>query len=141
MATEYTRNLQPLLNAFGNDRRFRLILFTLDEATYAPRTGAVGRALPPPSGSAAPWWFHDSLNGMRRFFDSGDGDRRNLQHSRIQRRHAVPSAPSPLGTTCGGAQRATGWPGWSRVTSLMSRMPMRCARALAYDLTKITYRL
>jgi glucuronate isomerase len=35
LATEYTRNLQPLLNAYGNDPRFRLVLFTLDESTYA----------------------------------------------------------------------------------------------------------
>src|SRR5262249_30992535 len=33
IATEYTRNLHPLLNAYGNHPRFRLILFTLDEST------------------------------------------------------------------------------------------------------------
>ena len=35
VATEWTRNLRPLLNAFGNDPRFTLILFTLDESTYS----------------------------------------------------------------------------------------------------------
>src|ERR1051326_1074270 len=30
-----SRNLRPLLNACGNDPRFRLILYTLDESTYA----------------------------------------------------------------------------------------------------------
>jgi glucuronate isomerase len=30
MATEFTRNLQPMLAAFGNDSRFTLVLFTLD---------------------------------------------------------------------------------------------------------------
>ena len=35
VATEWTRNLRPLLNAYGNDPRFRLILFTLDESTYS----------------------------------------------------------------------------------------------------------
>jgi glucuronate isomerase len=66
LATEYTRNLQPLLNAYGNDPRFRLVLFTLDESTYA-------RELAPLAGHypalrlGPPWWFHDSLEGMTRF--------------------------------------------------------------------------
>lgn len=68
IATEYTRNLRPLLDAFGNDPRFRLILFTLDETTYA-------RELAPLAGHypalrlGPPWWFHDSVNGMQRFFE------------------------------------------------------------------------
>jgi glucuronate isomerase len=66
VATEYTRNLQPLLNRYGNDPRFRMVLFTLDESTYA-------RELAPLAGHypalrlGPPWWFHDSLEGMRRF--------------------------------------------------------------------------
>jgi glucuronate isomerase len=66
--TEYTRNLRQLLNAFGRDPRFRLILFTLDETTYS-------RELAPLAGHypalrlGPPWWFFDSLNGMRRYFD------------------------------------------------------------------------
>jgi glucuronate isomerase len=66
LATEYTRNLQALLNAFGNDPRFTLVLFTLDETTYA-------RELAPLAGHypavrlGPPWWFHDSLEGMERF--------------------------------------------------------------------------
>jgi glucuronate isomerase len=66
LATEYTRNLQPLLNAYGNDPRFSMILFTLDESTYA-------RELAPLAGHypalrlGPPWWFHDSIEGMRRF--------------------------------------------------------------------------
>jgi len=35
LATEFTRNLRPLLNEFGSDPRLSLILFTLDESTYA----------------------------------------------------------------------------------------------------------
>jgi glucuronate isomerase len=66
--TEYTRNLRPLLNKYGNDSRLTLILFTLDETTY-------GRELAPLAGHypalklGSPWWFHDSLNGMGRYFD------------------------------------------------------------------------
>jgi glucuronate isomerase len=66
VATEYTRNLHALLNAHGNDPRLTLVLFTLDESTYA-------RELAPLAGHypavrlGPPWWFHDSIEGMRRF--------------------------------------------------------------------------
>jgi glucuronate isomerase len=66
IATEFTRNLRPLLNAYGNDAGFRLIVFTLDESTYS-------RELAPLAGHypamllGAPWWFHDSIEGMMRF--------------------------------------------------------------------------
>jgi glucuronate isomerase len=66
IATEFTRNLRPLLNAYGNDPRLTLVLFTLDESTYS-------RELAPLAGHypavrlGAPWWFHDSLQGMTRF--------------------------------------------------------------------------
>jgi glucuronate isomerase len=66
VATEYTRNLRPLLNAYGADPRFTFIVFTLDESTYA-------RELAPLAGHypslrlGPPWWFHDSIEGMMRF--------------------------------------------------------------------------
>ncbi|MCX8116632.1 MAG: glucuronate isomerase [Desulfobacterota bacterium] len=66
--SEFTKNLRPLLNKYGNDSRLNLILFTLDESTYS-------RELAPLAGHypalklGPPWWFHDSLNGMRRYFD------------------------------------------------------------------------
>jgi glucuronate isomerase len=66
VATEFTENLRPLLNAYGNDPRFQLIVFTLDESTYS-------RELAPLAGHypamllGAPWWFHDSIEGMTRF--------------------------------------------------------------------------
>jgi glucuronate isomerase len=66
--TEYTRSLLALLNKYGNDSRLTLILFTLDETTYS-------RELAPLAGHypalklGPPWWFHDSLNGMARYFD------------------------------------------------------------------------
>jgi len=66
--TEYTRNLLPLLNKYGNNPNFTLILFTLDETTYS-------RELAPLAGHypalklGPPWWFHDSLNGMTRYFE------------------------------------------------------------------------
>jgi glucuronate isomerase len=66
VATEYTRNLRALLNRYGNVPGFRLVVFTLDESTYA-------RELAPLAGHypalrlGPPWWFHDSIEGMRRF--------------------------------------------------------------------------
>jgi len=66
VATEFTRNLRPLLNAYGNDERLTLVVFTLDESTYsrelAPLAGHYPSVRLGPS-----WWFHDSLEGMRRF--------------------------------------------------------------------------
>jgi glucuronate isomerase len=69
VATEWTRNLRSLLNAYGADPSFRLILFTLDESTYS-------RELAPLAGHypalllGAPWWFFDSPLGMRRYLDA-----------------------------------------------------------------------
>lgn len=68
ITTEFTRSLQPLLERFGSDPNLRLILFTLDETTYArelaPLAGHYPAVLLGP-----PWWFHDSPNGMQRYFD------------------------------------------------------------------------
>lgn len=66
--TDFVHGLRHLLNLYGTDKRLSLIAFTLDESTYA-------RELAPLAGHypalkiGPPWWFHDSLNGMRRFFD------------------------------------------------------------------------
>jgi glucuronate isomerase len=64
--TDYVRALKPLLDRFGNDRKLTLILFTLDETSYA-------RELAPLAGHypvlrlGPSWWFHDSPEGMLRF--------------------------------------------------------------------------
>jgi glucuronate isomerase len=66
---DYVNGLRPLLAKFGNAEKFRLILFTLDETTYA-------RELAPLAGYwpsvmvGPPWWFHDSPNGIRRYLDA-----------------------------------------------------------------------
>ena len=68
LATEYTRNLRPLLNKYGNDPRFTLILFTLDESTYSRELATLAGHYPALR-LGPPWWFFDSLNGMARYFD------------------------------------------------------------------------
>ena len=65
-ATDYVYALRPLLDRYGNEPSFTLILFTLDESTYS-------RELAPLAGHypclrlGPPWWFHDSPEGMQRF--------------------------------------------------------------------------
>jgi glucuronate isomerase len=66
--TEFTHNLRPLLSKYGNDSRLRLIVFTLDEATYARELAPLA-GLFPAMRLGPPWWFHDSINGMRRYRD------------------------------------------------------------------------
>jgi glucuronate isomerase len=64
--TNYVHALHPLLARYGNERDFRLILFTLDESTYsrelAPLAGHYASVILGP-----PWWFLDSPEGMLRF--------------------------------------------------------------------------
>ena len=66
--SEFTRNLRPLLNKFGSDPRLTLILFTLDEATYSRELAPLAGHYPAVK-LGPPWWFFDSFNGMRRYFD------------------------------------------------------------------------
>jgi glucuronate isomerase len=64
--TDYVHALRPLLDRVGNAAGLTIILFTLDESTYA-------RELAPLAGHypclrlGPSWWFHDSPEGMRRF--------------------------------------------------------------------------
>ena len=64
--TDYVAALRPLLERFGHEPGLTLVVFTLDETTYS-------RELAPLAGYypilalGAPWWFHDSPEGMRRF--------------------------------------------------------------------------
>jgi glucuronate isomerase len=68
LASEFTRNLRPLLDEFGSDPRLTLILFTLDETVYARELAPLAGHYPAVK-LGPPWWFNDSLNGMARYFD------------------------------------------------------------------------
>lgn len=64
--TDFVSGLHPLLNRFGNRSDVTLVVFTLDESAYS-------RELAPLAGHyplmrlGAPWWFHDSPEGMWRY--------------------------------------------------------------------------
>ncbi len=66
--TDYVGGLKALLSRCGNEPNLRLIMFVLDETTYA-------RELAPMAGYwpslmiGPPWWFHDSPQGIRRYLD------------------------------------------------------------------------
>lgn len=65
-STGYVEELKPLLDAFGNDSRLTLILFTLDETSYSRELAPLAGHYPALRLGPA-WWFHDSPEGMRRF--------------------------------------------------------------------------
>jgi len=66
MRTEYVRALQPLLARYGNEPSLTIIVFTLDESTYARELAPLAGHYPALRLGPA-WWFHDSPEGMRRF--------------------------------------------------------------------------
>ena len=66
MRIDYVAALKPLLDAVGNDARLTLILFTLDESTYARELAPLAGHYPCLRLGPA-WWFHDSPEGMRRY--------------------------------------------------------------------------
>ncbi len=64
--TDYVHALKPLLDRFGNEAALTLILFTLDESSYARELAPLAGHYPCLRLGPA-WWFHDSPEGMRRF--------------------------------------------------------------------------
>lgn len=64
--TEFTHALRPMLDRFGTDPRFRVILFTVDETVYSRELAPIAGTYPSVR-LGAPWWFLDSPEGMRRF--------------------------------------------------------------------------
>ena len=65
----FTKELQPLLNEVGSSKKFKMVLYTLDESTYtrelAPLAGVY-----PSIRLGPPWWFLDSFNGTNRWRDA-----------------------------------------------------------------------
>lgn len=139
VATEFTKNLRPLLNEFGSVPGFTLVLFTLDESTYA-------RELAPLAGHypavrlGPPWWFHDSINGMKRFreqtsetagiYNSAGFNDDTRAFCSIPARHDLSRR---MDCNYLGRLVATG--------AIDQSEALEMARALAYELARKTYRL
>jgi len=66
IATEFTRNLQPLLERFGLEPGFHLVLFTVDETTYSREIAPLA-GFYPSLFIGAPWWFLDAPDAIARF--------------------------------------------------------------------------
>ncbi|NMA97823.1 MAG: glucuronate isomerase, partial [Phyllobacteriaceae bacterium] len=66
--TDYVGGLSALLSRCGNEPNLRLIMFVLDETTYA-RELATMAGYWPALMIGPPWWFHDSPQGIRRYLD------------------------------------------------------------------------
>jgi glucuronate isomerase len=64
--SEFTVNMRPMLNKYGNDPRLTLICFNLDETTYSRELAPLAGHYPAMKIGPA-WWFYDSLNGMERY--------------------------------------------------------------------------
>ena len=69
LSTEFTRPLRRLLNDFGTDPAFRIVLFTVDETAFS-RDIAPLAGFYPSVFVGAPWWFLDTADAMRRFRDA-----------------------------------------------------------------------
>lgn len=139
VATEYTRNLRELLNAYGNDARLTLVLFTLDETTYARELAPIAGHYPAVR-LGPPWWFNDSIEGMVRFrrqttetagvYNTAGFNDDTRAFCSIPARHDL-------------SRRVDA--NW--LAGLVARHVIdiedarRLARALAYDLVRETYRL
>ena len=64
--TDFTAALKPLLDLFGNRSDFTLILFTLDESTYARELAPLAGHYPCLRVGPA-WWFYDAPDAMMRY--------------------------------------------------------------------------
>ena len=139
VATEFTRNLRNLLNAYGNDTRLRLILFTLDESTYARELAPLAGHYPAVRLGPA-WWFHDSIEGMRRYrqwttetagiYNTAGFNDDTRAFCSIPARHDL------------SRRMDANWLAGLVARHIVDRSEAReMARALAYDLAKDAYRL
>ncbi len=63
---EYTKNMQELLNKYGSEPCFTVIVFTMDETNYSRELAPLAGHYPAMKLGPA-WWFHDSIEGMTRF--------------------------------------------------------------------------
>ena len=65
VATEFTRGIRPLLERYGLEPHFHLVLFAVDETTYS-RDLAPLAGFYPSVYLGAPWWFLDAPDAIAR---------------------------------------------------------------------------
>ncbi len=137
--SEFTKNLKPLLDCFGNSPALTLILFNLDETTYS-------RELAPLAGHypilrlGPPWWFFDSWLGMTRYLDAvvETAGIYNLAGFNDDTR-AYPSIPTRHDVW---RRVCADWLAGQLVRGFIDEEDAQgMMRALAYDLAKNTYKL
>ena len=139
VAAEFTHNLRPLLNAYGSAPGFTLVVFTLDESTYARELAPLAGVYPALRLGPA-WWFHDSVEGMRRYrerttetagiYNTAGFNDDTRAFCSIPARHDLSRRVD--------ANWLAGLVAEHRVSLGEAR---RMARALAYDLARDTYKL
>lgn len=139
ITSEFTRNLKPLLDRYGNEQNLTVVLFNLDETNY-------GRELAPLAGHypilrlGPPWWFFDSLKGMRVFLDdvvetAGIYNTAGFNDDT----RAYPSIPARHDVW---RRTASDWLAGLCVRQIIDEEDAQdMVKALAYDLAKKTYRL
>ncbi len=139
LRAEFTKNLQALLDRYGNRADMTLVLFNLDETTYS-------RELAPLAGHypllrlGPPWWFFDSWLGMTRFLDAvvETAGVYNLAGFNDDTR-AYPSIPARHDLW---RRVCADWLAGQLVRGFIDEEDAReMMRALAYDLAMTTYRL
>ena len=137
--SEFTKNLKPLLDRYGNHPRLTLILFALDESSYS-------RELAPLAGHypilrlGPPWWFFDSWLGIQRFLDAvvETAGIYNLVGFNDDTR-AYPSIPARHDLW---RRACADWLAGQVLRGFIDDEDARqMIRALAYDLAKQTYKL
>ena len=63
---EFVNALKPMLNAFGTNPNFQLVVFTMDEAVYSRELGPMASFYPSVY-VGAPWWFIDTPDAVMRY--------------------------------------------------------------------------
>ncbi|MET0975571.1 MAG: glucuronate isomerase [Leifsonia sp.] len=66
VTTTYVENIRPLLEKYGNERDFHLVLFSVDETVYSREVAPLAGFYPSVY-IGAPWWFLDAPDAVLRF--------------------------------------------------------------------------
>lgn len=66
VTTTYVENMRPLLEKYGNNAEFHLVLFSVDETVYSREVAPLAGFYPSVY-IGAPWWFLDAPDSVLRF--------------------------------------------------------------------------